>query len=564
MESWGLILNVLAALSGALLFGLLFERIGLSWVAGCLVAGVIAGPGGLGLVDSNDAVKSIAEIGVALLLFTFGLEFSFKRLIRLGTGILVAGALSVVGIVAITTGLAYALGQDIKSAIMIGMVLSLGSTAIVFRILKDTNQLDSIQGRSALGILLVQDIAVMPLLLAAEFMTEGGDVTVKLQSTLLNTLFLIIGLIVLSSFVLPRLISEKVIAKNRELPILLAITTAIGATYAAHAIHLAPAVGAFLAGMLLSETKFSDQMRADILPLKTLFITVFFVSIGLLADPKWMASHALLLLGVSLLVTIGKTVTTFALLRPFQPGIIECLAAALALSQVGEFSFVIAEIAHQSDIISQDVFQLLVGVTLITLLATPWVAGKAPSIARRISIWLVPTKKLAQSERMAHPHGEMERHVIVVGYGDAGQAACGELRDSGMSVLVLDLNPKLSRLADEHGYRSLTGDATSSEILEMASVHSAAIAVVAVPDYNAARIIVGQIKLADPYIPIVARARYHSIADDLDIAGADVVVDEEQIVGRRLGKIAMDRISQKLEEDCRRLGTGERDEVSVG
>lgn len=564
MESWGLILNILAALSGALLFGLLFERIGLSWVAGCLVAGVIAGPGGLGLVDSNEAVKSIAEIGVALLLFTIGLEFSFKRLLRLGSGILIAGALSIVGIIAITTGVSLAFGQDLKQAAIIGMVLSLGSTAIVFRVLKDTNQLDSIQGRSALGILLVQDIAVMPLLLTAEFMTEGGDVSLKIQAALLNTLFLVIGLIVLTSFILPRLISEKVIAKNRELPILLAITTALGSTYAAHAIHLSPAVGAFLAGMLLSESKFSDQMRADILPLKTLFITVFFVSIGLLADPRWMASHAVLVLSVSLIVTIGKTAITFVFLRPFQPGIIECLSAALALSQVGEFSFVIAEIGHQANLLSWDMFQLMVGVTLITLLVTPWVAGRSPAIARKLSIWLVPTKKLAQSERKAHPKEELERHVILIGYGDAGQAACGQLMASGMEVLVVDLDPKLARLASDHGARSLTGDATSSEILEMAGVHSAAIVVVAVPDYNAARIIVGQVKIADPYVPIVARARYHSIAEDLDIAGADVIVDEELIVGRRLGKIAMDRINQRLDEDCRRLGTGEKDELSVG
>ncbi|MCG9895229.1 MAG: cation:proton antiporter [Fimbriimonadaceae bacterium] len=538
---WKVILDILVVLSSALVFGLVFERLKLSWIAGCLVAGVVIGPTVLRLVDSTDAARMIAEIGVALLLFAIGLEFSVKDLLALGWRPAAAAALSILLFCLLGAGAGQLAGLGLTSGIALGAAVSLGSTAVVLRVLKDRNDLDAGHGRTTLGILLVQDIALVPLVLLVTLLGQGGglgEMASGFGLALLKTVGLVIGLTLFVSLVVPRLLDDRIVAKNRELPIIMGTVTCIGATWAAHELKISPALGAFFAGILLATSRYSDQLRADVLPLRTLFVTFFFVSIGLLVDASWVMQNAALVLAGGLGMAVLKVLVHYATLRPFRSSILESLAASLCLAQVGEFSFVLAGIAVANNLFSRDVLQFLVSSTVLTILLTPFLAGNAASLARRIAKRIVPARKLAGGEREQSRVAGLSGHAIVIGFGDAGQAAAATLRRTSMSVLVIDYAPPLVSLAEQRGYKAMIGDATSHEILTAAGVDRARSAVAALPDWRTAQTVVGVLKSLAPGLIVVARSRYHHASDLLDIAGADFVVDEEKMVGTTLGRWA--------------------------
>ncbi len=531
----------MVVLGAAAVFGIIAERLRLGSVIGYLTAGVVVGPSALGFVRKGEVIDVIAEVGVALLLFTIGLEFSWKQLVRFGGRAVVGGAIAITATIGV--GLLVGLGfkADWRTALVLGAAASLSSTAIVLRILKDKNDLDSLHGRFSTAVLLTQDIAIVPIMLVVAFVSSpAGNVAEAAGTALINTVLLVVVLILFVSLLIPRLLSEKVIARNREIPILIAITTAVGATWAAHTVGVSPALGAFFAGLLLAEGKFADQMRADALPLRTLFLTVFFVSVGLLADIHWMASNVVLVLVVTLLLMVAKVVVTYVSIRPFQHSIVECLATAIAIAQVGEFSFVILATGNAGGLVTSDLFRLASSVILITLFVTPFMTANARRVALRLAKTFVPKRKLAHAERTAQKGVDRHGHIVVAGYGAAGSAAARLLSDNDEDVTVLEISAALVRDAEEAGMHGILGDATQTMILEHAHIETAKAIVVAIPDYNVTRAIVSQCKHLAPEVPVFARARYHVFSDEIGVIGADFVVDEEETVGHRLGNLVVE------------------------
>lgn len=528
-------------LGAAAVCGIIAEKLRLGSVIGYLIAGVVVGPSVLALVQKGEVIDVIAEVGVSLLLFTIGLEFSWKQLVRFGGRAIIGGGIAIAATIgaALLVGLGF--GANWKTAFVLGAAASLSSTAIVLRILKDKNELDSLHGRFATAVLLTQDFAIVPIVLLVTFVSiPGSDMAEAAGSALVSTVLLVIGLVLFVSLVVPRLLNESVIARNREIPILIAITTAVGATWAAHSLGVSPALGAFFAGLLLAEGNFAQQMRADALPLRTLFLTVFFASVGLLADVSWIGTHALLVLGVTILLVVAKVVVTYVSIRPLQHSIVDCLATAIALAQVGEFSFVILATGNTGGLLSPDLFRLAASVILLTLVATPFMTANARPLALRIAKVLVPKRKLALAERTAHKEEVRHGHVVLAGYGAAGSAAAKLLSDHGESVTVLEVNAALVRDAQNAGMDAMIGDATQSMILEHAHIETAKAVVVAIPDYVTTRSIVEQCKHIAPEVPVFARARYHVYSDEIGVIGADYVVDEEETVGHRLGSLIVD------------------------
>ncbi len=535
-----LVLDLLVCLAAALVVGLICERIGLNSIVGYLVAGVVIGPGALGFVRGSDQIRAIAEIGVALLLFTIGLEFSWRQLAKLGRGGLLGGTLVTGILTCITTGVTVAWGKPWQVGVMLGMIISLSSTAVVLRILKDRNELDSRHGRASMGFVLVQDVLMVPLLIIATFLSKPvGDVVQEMGGSVLRTLLLVGIFVVVVSVIIPRLLTAKLVAKNRELPILLAITACIGATWAAHELQISPALGAFFAGMLLAENKFADQMRADVLPLRTLFVTIFFVSVGLLADLQWLGQNLVLVLTVTSLVLLLKTLVTYLTLRPFMLGSVPALATALAVNQIGEFSFVLATIGLAGGLLSQDIFQLVVSTTLLTLLVAPFFTGNAERLSLFLAKRLLPARKLAAEERKSKGN-KMEGHVILVGFGEAGQEVGSVLAYHEIPTLVLEINPDLADLAISRGLSGKVGDASQTEILSVAGISTAKCLALAIPNTQGVKDIITTALSLNPELMIIVRARYHVYAQELDILGADVVVDEEVLVGRILGQSVSD------------------------
>lgn len=548
-DVWAVLFQLLALLAVALVIGMLFERFRQSAILGYLIAGMLLGPNGFAVVTRESGVPVIAELGVSLLLFAIGLEFSAKRLIRLGPIAGLGGSLQVVITLALGSLVALLLGLDWKGSLAIGASVALSSTACVLRLLTDRAELDSVHGRAALGILLLQDIAVVPLVLFTTMLAGGGapgDMLAGVGKAVALIIGLIVGFRLLAGYVLPPLMKQLSLSRDRELLVLLAVVLAIGSALAAHALNLSPALGAFIAGMMLAESPFATQIRADIGGLRILFITLFFASVGMLGDPGWILGHLPAVLGVTLLIIGGKAIliTVVALLFKLPPRY--AVATGVALAQVGEFGVVIAGIAQSGGILDDHAFRLLVSATLATLFATPLLLRCAHPAGRWLEKFRHREGNVPPGEEVSDLVGGDRDLVIIVGYGPSGQRVAAELqRLEHVSCLVVDLRPGNVDLARAAGLPAALGDATNLEFLLHHGIQRAAVVVIAVPDHRTAVRLSGSIRTLNDEIAIIARGRYHALIDELSEAGATVPVDEEYLTGRRLAAAAREALGHR-------------------
>lgn len=530
MQAWTLVLDIVLLLAVALAMGILCERLKQRAIVGYLLTGAILGPSGLHLVESGEGVTMIAELGVALLLFSIGLEFSWKRLRALGAAAAGGGTLQVALTMALFAGAGVLAGLSTRQALVVGAAAALSSTAVVLRVLAARAELDSLHGRIALGILLLQDIAVIPLVLVVEALgdaaaSDAGAAGVHLLAALAQAAAVVAGMIAIGRYVLPRLLHIASSYRSRDLPILLAITVFLAATWGSHALGLSPILGAFVAGLVLGETAFAEQVRADAGPLRAGFVTIFFASIGMLVEIPSGAGLVWALL-LALAIVVGKTLIVALVVRLFRRPLAVALSGGLALAQIGEFSFVLAELAHRSAVLDGDVFQLLLAASLITLLATPYLVALAPKV------YAILSRGAADGARVPD---DADPRVIVVGFGPAGRAVVEELERTRTPFWVLELNP---RTVNQYATRfpiSL-GDASQRVILEHAGVMRARGLVVTIPDAGHARLIVRQAKALAPALPVIVRARQHHRISELIEAGADGIVDEETFTGEALAR----------------------------
>ncbi|MCB2156802.1 cation:proton antiporter [bacterium] len=538
IDFWKMLLDFLMLIGAATFLGVLFERIRLSALLGYLAAGILLGPGAFKLIEGSHGVTSMAELGVALLLFSIGLEFSWRRLRAHGRLALLGGSLQIGLTILIATILCLGMGVGLAAAVAIGAMASPSSTAGVLRMLGDRAELEAVHGRASLGILLFQDLALVPLVLLVSALGGSG--------TLLDTLWtagkalgLAAGLIglfhLLGQRVLPGALRAAVMTRNRELPILFATLMCFGAAWVFHAAKLSPALGAFIAGMVLAESPFAMQLRTDVKPLKTIFVTVFFASIGMLADLRWIADHLPLVIATVAGVLVIKAVIVTGVVRFIGLTPHYAIATGLCLAQVGEFSFVLAGIGHSMNVISPEMFKLVAAVTVATLMLTPFLVAFALPVAAKL------TRKGAsapEEEGTAPAEGHMllQNHAIIVGLGPAGRQALAALRGTGAPVLVLELNPETIENVRKEGLAAEVGDATDAEVLEHVHIEKARVLVVTLPDHRTTLQIIQEARKIAPSIRIITRARLSAYAEALKQAGADVVLDEEVEVGQRLGK----------------------------
>ncbi|RJP64260.1 MAG: sodium:proton exchanger [Candidatus Abyssobacteria bacterium SURF_17] len=546
MEFWILFLDVVILLAVALMLGVVFERFKQSAILGYLAAGTILGPGALNLISSRDAVSAMAELGVALLLFTIGLEFSWNRLRRMGPIALVGGTLQVVltGCAAAAAGMA--LGLSSRVAIALGAMIAPSSTACVLRMLADRAELESVHGRNSLGILLLQDIAVVPLVLLVTALGSGGSgvqIFWGIGRAVVLAFVLVGGFYLVINHIMPRLLDITVATRNRELPILLATAACLGSAWLAHVMSLSPALGAFVAGFLLAESPFATQIRADVAALRTLFVTLFFVSIGMLADLAFIRSEWSSVAALVAVIVVGKCVIIWAIAAVFRNSTRHALATGICLAQVGEFAFLLAQIALSTGLIETGLFRLMVSATVATLFLTPFLVASAPPLAERAEQWLI--RLGLASEGTPEPSEATRRlvdHVIVVGYGPAGRGVTEALQQAQIPAVVVELNPRTVAFARRQGIHAEVGDASREQVLEHLQASAARAVVVTVPDYRSAHQVICQVRSLAPKIIVIARARYHIYARELAEAGAHIVVDEEQQIGLHLGAEAIRHI----------------------
>ncbi len=541
MDVFTLLLDVVIALGAALTLGLLLARVGQSAVIGFLLAGVLIGPHGLALLRAVSEVHAMAELGVALLLFTIGLELPWRRLRSLGRRGAGAGMLQIILTATAALIVCLALDLSMSESVFLGMVVALSSTAVVFRVLADRAEIDSVPGRVTVGILLMQDMAIVPILLLVPVLGgAGAEVSAvrELSGALVRGVFVIAAILVVGRMLMPVLFNAAAGAQNRDLFIILALTLCLGATWAAHSLGLSPALGAFVAGVALADTKFAVQVRAEMGSLRTGFLALFFVSIGMLADPGWLARNVPAVAGVILAIVVGKTLVTGLVTRSLLFSGHTALIAGLSLAHIGELSFVVAEAGLEHQIISAEFFKLVVSASVITLILAPYMIGSAGWLAS-----LLPDRWVASPAGAGRGNGEPGQgrsgHVIVVGFGPTGVQVVSALKDVGTPHLVLELNPGTVGEARRQGTDIEYGDASRADVLLHAGLPAALALVVTVPDPATAAAIVGAAKAIRPDIPVVARARYAQYARRIAESGADVLLNEEEMMGARLAAITL-------------------------
>lgn len=557
LDGWRFLGELLLLLGSAVAAGAALEAIGVSAVIGYLLAGVILGPGLTGLVSDVESFEVVAELGVALLLFSIGLEMTPAKLRGFGVRGALVGLLQIM-VTAIGAGLAaWFFNTGIRGSIVAGTMIAMSSTAVVVRLLVDRGEIDSPRGREALSILLAQDVAVVPILILVGILgsigADGGVVTPadaaseaagRLADAAVGLLTVVLALALVGVFVLPRLLGTAVFRRNRDFAIVIAIVTCMVAAWGSHMLHLSPALGAFVAGLILARVSFARQIRADTGALRAVFLTLFFASVGLLAqvgellEPRMLGLVATIL-GIGLAI---KVIATFLAIRITGGQRTVAVAAALCLAQFGEFSFVVGSEARALGVIREDTFQGLVGASLLSLLATPLLVARSRPIAKWIDGLFVAARLWkpivhVEDERAAGMRG----HVIVIGYGPAGEEAARTVRLAGYEPYILEMNPNSARRARGEGMMAEIGDGTNREILEHMHAADAAAFVVSLPDPETSIATIHQIRTVNREAIVVVRGRYAWRVSDMEKAGADHVLNEESTVGTLLGATVVSR-----------------------
>ncbi len=562
-DMWAILSKLVLLLTMAFFLGALAKRLKQSPIIGYLVAGTLLGP----TLFDREALSHWGELGVSLLLFSIGLEFSFGRLKRMGSAVLLGGVLQVALTLALFA-LIFSFQEAIGPSIAWGEMVAVSSTAIVLRVLMDRAEMDSISGRAALGILLIQDIAVVPLVLSLTVMSRGGG-TQEIVFHLVKTIAAAGGLIAvfygLFYHLIPRLLMRRGLFADRELVLLLAIILAFGSAWAAHSLGLSPALGAFLAGMLLAESPFSSQVRSDIGSLRTLFVTLFFTSVGMLADPAWFIANWEEVLIWLAVVFVGKALIIFGIGVVLKMSPFYALAAGITLAQIGEFSLVLATEASRGGVIDEHLFSLAVSVTILSMFLAPYMVVYARPLARWVIGVLAPSSR-GPLDLGLHPSPGGVGVVLIVGFGPSGRRVARALLEYGLKPEVIELNPASVAAARAMGLKVHLGDASNADIMAHAGVSGSCVVVVTVPDPRSAKRILQSIHALAPAASVIVRSRYNISTMELWEQGAAFVVDEENVVGQELARQVINYLKETnpAKTSCALLSDEKTASVSSG
>jgi len=514
---------IIISLSAGLL--LLLSKLRLPSLIAYLAGGMLAGPHGLGLITDIHSIDMLAEIGVVLLLFEIGIEFSFRHLLRIKKIVLLGGVAQVLLTAMIVFGISSLIVKGANEAVMLGLMVAMSSTAIVLKILHEKAAVDAPHGSISLGILIFQDIAVLPMMIIVPLLAGTDSAQgVGLGQTLARAAGLIAMLVLMARWVVPFVLHRVARTRNGELFQLTLITLVLGVAMLSVFVGLSPAMGAFLAGLIISESEYSHQALGSVIPFRDTFISFFFISIGLMLDLDFFILHwqliILITLGVIVVKAFAGSVAALVLRYPMRTAII----AGLTLAQIGEFSFILSKAGLDYDILSPDIYQLFLSVTILSMALTPLTISLAP----RVAAFIIRSKKiLASTEKPQPGDNALSNHVIIIGYGINGKQLATAARHFGIRYVIIEMNPDTVRRLKAEGEPVMFGDASYHPVLHEAGIANARVAAVAVSDSAATMRIVEQLRRSNPNIHIIARARFMQQAEPLLMLGANEVIPQE-------------------------------------
>ena len=530
----------------AFALGLLAQRLKLSPLVGYLLAGVIVGPFTPGFVADQTLAPQLAEVGVILLMFGVGLHFSLRDLLDV-KNVAIPGALGQIAFVGtIGTGFGLLLGWELMGSVVFGLSLSVASTVVVMRAMEDRRLLDTRRGRIAIGWLIVEDLAMvlaLVLLPAIAGALEAGEkvgaaaIAGTLAWTLLKVAAFVAFMLVVGRRVIPRILEHVAGLGSRELFTLCVLAIALGVAFGAAALFdVSFALGAFFAGMLLNESELSHKAAADSLPMRDAFAVLFFVSVGMLFNPSILIEHPLLVLATVALIVFGNAFIAYTIVRLLKLPKLTGLTIAASLSQIGEFSFILAGLGLTLKVLPQQGLDLVLAGALLSIIANPFLFSWLDRWQRRQEPGVAVTQVLATNSEVPEDIGG---HAIVIGYGRVGRELSRLLQDRGVPLVLMESDPDRVEHARSLGFITVRGNAASEAILGAARPDTAQLAILAIPQALEAGEIIAKLKAINPAISLLARAHSEGEVKHLLEHGADAAVLAERELAYSLADMVM-------------------------
>lgn len=536
---------------------MLFTRLKVPTIIGFLLTGTIAGPYGLSLVNASATVDVLSEIGIILLLFVIGMEFSLKSLMSIKKAVFVGGSLQVSLTILAATVTAYFFGFDWNVAVFFGFLLALSSTAIVLKLLQEMGQVNNLSGKTILAILIFQDIIIVPMMLFTPMLAGESD------NVLLSLFFMAVkgGLVILftilsAKYLIPQLLFWVAKTRNEELFLLSIIVICFSVAFLTSLLGLSLGLGAFLAGLIISESEYSHHATGKILPFREIFLSFFFVSVGMLFDVTFLFSHIEIIIGILVLVLVFKFIMTVVAVRSIGIDFKEAFIVGFSIFQIGEFSLLLAQEGVEIGLIDQNHYQYFLAVSILTMAITPFVIKNREKLAFKMLDAPLPQKlktHLSTSTgniSMANMEGEeLSDHLVIIGYGLNGRNLSKAAKRAKIPYAIIEMNPETVRAEGEKGEPIIYGDASNEMVLKHVNIHLSRVVVIAISNSDATKSIITAIRLLTQNASIIVRTRYvNEISANLSM-GANEVIPEEfetsiEIFTRVLNKYLIAKIGR--------------------
>ncbi len=528
MHEFELLRDLLILVAVAIPTVALAERLKIPSIVGLLVVGMVIGPFGFGLIAQPDEVAVLAEMGVVLLLFEIGLEVSLARIIKMGSSMFLGGSLQIALTIGAVTLVGSLAGVSLESAIAFGCFVALSSTAIVLKTYHDRGELDTPFGRAGLGILIFQDLAVVPLMVFVPLLAQAGSGNIAMIALRVGgSLVALIAVVVAGRVVVPWVLERVVRTANRELFTLTIAFFGLGAAFVTASVGLSLALGAFIAGLVISESEYGAQAVSDVLPFRALFSGIFFTSVGMLLDLSFAVEHIARVGLITVGIIVGKAVIVALVVRwALRRSLVVSLMTGLGLAQVGEFSFVLAGVGLTAGVVTEPTYQLFLAATILSMLATPFLIQHASAIAEPLTRLAGRTTLGGEPLDKAHVRS-LKDHAIIVGYGMSGHHMARVLKAAHLPYIVLEINGQTVRRARQERELIFFGDGTRREVLLRAGIREACVVVFNISSPADERRGVALARELNAAVKIVVRTRTVDAIPVLEQHGAtDVVVEE--------------------------------------
>ncbi len=515
-------------------------------IVGFLLTGVLCGPSCIGVVQDAHAVDTLSEIGVAFLLFGIGLELSGDALNRLKKPVFIGGTLQLTLTIAAVAGFFLFMGRHLSTALIGGCLITLSSSAIVLRLLQEKGSTETPMGRLSLAILVFQDIMAVPILLLIPLMAGQASLDYRSMMGALGKIVLVGGGVYLfARYGLDRLMQAVVRTRISELVQLTTIGLCMGMALLSDWLGLSLSLGAFIAGLLLARSEYSMSVLSGIMPYRDVFMSIFFISVGMLVDVSHVAEHFVPIIGLTALFIAMKAVLTMPAVLVQNYPLRTAITVSLSLAQIGEFSFVLADAALKANVFTNmSYYQDFLSMSILTMLATPFLMNLSPKLADAVDRWRGKDIVEAREDDSSHAN-QLRNHLIIIGFGISGKYLAGAAKQTGLPYEILEMNPDtVARYRDQEPIYH--GDAKQPAVLDHLGVKTATVLTIVISDPAAVRAITAEARKMNPSLHIVARTRYLGEVEALQKLGADNVVAEEfesaiEVFSRVLGHFLVPR-----------------------